>query len=205
MLLAPKFNKVDLPIFDEDVFVAERYSLPVIEKCIDEDATKIVRAACIWTPPDCTMSLDKVLKTTDEQLDILAERCGAFVIEHEWGLYRPPEEERRRFSYYRPSRRVHALNIPQGHILVAEVNRLRNTRSLATSPDDKYRIDAAGQAYDADTSVGNWKLGDVFGYMGNMAISPSRQFKIGEDSAALISPGEQIHLVDIEPRIVRTS
>ncbi len=195
MLLAPRYNGIDLQVYDAGTPVVTSgdlrqigepdsplrhhdRALRLIEANLDLDATQL-------PPPD---KLTDILEKTDDELAEVAKMCGATLIGHEWALLHDPAGN---YSDYQPRRPLDKL-VPQDHIIVAEVDLVRDALTLYSKYarekfPDIYRMITDGiQEYESKES--GWILTDMW----------LPQFVVSETTPG---PQEVIALVDIEPKI----
>ncbi len=196
MLLAPKYPRLDIPVFPPDTPVAIRPEFEYrAEQAIKRDPQNptFIRAAQIRAMGVRMRNLADFLERTDRELDIVAGLCRAFTVEHSWGLYRvQPGEHGGRYDAYLPPR-FSVLRVPRNHILVAEVAAIASARCLADMQDsDEYLQVQAGLA--GYTGTDKFMAADM---------DPG-QFDIGEG----IKEADKVFgiwLADIEPRVSRVS
>jgi|GEM_PF-3139327 hypothetical protein len=139
-----RYNHLDLPIYDPETDI----KFGPLTRALVETVTdpSFVRAVRIRTPRRLG-KLTEALKRTDEELDLLAEHCGAIVIKHEWGLYpMPHRDDNDRIERYRPdARNMRHLGIPRGHIVAAEIPVLPHFEKLP--PEESVRTQKSVDEY----------------------------------------------------------
>jgi hypothetical protein len=127
-------------------------------------------------------SLQTCLEVADQEFAVAADMCGAKVVEHEWGL--KPRTPADTDAY---GRLVYPENlVPEGYVLVAQVQTLPNLMPISAAPDHRHDITQGVEQYQsrqADSSIPT--LND---------ITPA-QFTVQHTPQ-----GSQRWLVDIEPR-----
>lgn len=194
MLLAPRYTGLEIHTYPKDTAVAIRPEFEYrARKATEADSEHpaFIRAARIRTRHVHFMSLAKLLERTDEELDRVAELCGAFTVEHEWGLYPVvPGEYGGRYDEYLPPGSL-CVRMPRRHILVARVAAIPNARRISASEDPQlYARVAEGTAiYNQDPH--KMMLGDI-------SVTQFIVGKSGTDNKDM--PG--VCQPDIEPRIV---
>lgn len=132
-----------------------------------------------------TMNFAELLDKTDTELNAIAQLTGAQVIPHTWGLWKTPTSPRDHRAYGHYTAPPKTLNIPAGHILVAEVDIVRNCTEIEPFSELGKQISQGTSAYRQRPGM---RLFDYYG-AGNL----SHGFTDHE-------PMEQAYVTDIEPR-----
>lgn len=120
MLAVPKYRGLELPIFDE--------SREVLEPGIDTDRigneSKFLRPITV-VAPEVFDGLEKVLAVTDTELQVVADICGAEVINHQWGLIKRSNMPQDFLdALAEPECNWRSDLLPSGYCMVAEVDTL---------------------------------------------------------------------------------
>lgn len=100
----------------------------------------MIRAAALNTPDFAFLSLERILAYADNLFTLYAQKCGATVVRHTWGLA----------AVEPPAAFEHPL-IPAHHSLVAEVEILQNVRPV--SAREAARIDASIRSVEDDPDL----------------------------------------------------
>lgn len=105
-----KYKGLDLPVFNGETPLllskSELYAIDLVEP----EATTILRRVDWMKPAD--MQFPAFLQLAENELERVAEACGAEVVNHEWALY--DHTGIREVSYN--------LDLPPNHTLAAEVS-----------------------------------------------------------------------------------
>jgi hypothetical protein len=153
MLLAPQYNGVNLPIHGPETSVV--YYPWALRNNIQNES--IIRRMRVSAPLRYTGKLDKFLMRTDEELEKVAELCGAEVVPHEWGLYQTRNPNARSYKESTPLR-LRLLGIPKGHLLVANVEFIANANTCEPDDPNSRSITKGLQAYYGQAGL---KLADM--------------------------------------------
>lgn len=98
--------------------------------------TTFVRAIRGRLPADERYHPDTVtelLEVTDRELEVVAELCGGLVVGHEWGLHSLKGKNKGDVEAYEPYLKfAKTINLPEGHILCAEVETIEWTPTPAS-------------------------------------------------------------------------
>lgn len=212
MLLAPKYEGLDLPVHDPDTFVATNRELksPTFAQDFTGNYTvpKIVRAVAIQLKhlAHAPRSAAEMLDRTDRELDAVAELCGALVVGYEWGLYKVDGRDPTYRKYIPALQGLGGIiDLPKNHILVAEVDVVKPTvteQDRALGYDAPWRAEVReGVSEYYGNGSGTYQLFDMrFGCAGSARTD---QFISGAPVTA-VDGAPQTHLVDIEPRFALT-
>lgn len=141
MLLAPRYQGTELPIFPDSTEVV-LYPGGYTPKPGQES---FVRAVRMNTPISMLGHLGRILKRTDQELETVAEYCEAPVVEHTWGLAKINSENARPGRRSEFIVRAHSrLRIPRGYLLAAEVAVVPGAKRLETEDSQNYPSITAG-------------------------------------------------------------
>lgn len=185
MLVAPKYSKIDVPVFNPDTDVVDmRYDPDPIENY----ETTFVRGLRLGIDPraqELFSDLGECLESTDEELQRAANACGAEVVPHSWGLLKLPDN---------PSGRLTELAsyshniVPDGYIVVAEVELIKEMSAML-SISDKITVFEGIKQYKESKKPGELILSDTHTHQYASGVTPS-------------SGGKRVlWLFDIEPVI----
>lgn len=150
-----------------------------------EDQTTLFRVARLVPPAFSLSSLEKILGRADQELQAVAELCGALAVPHTWGLY--------------PCDGVYMQTpIPRHNALVAEVD------IIDPSPDSLRLSERAIRSmqlingvstYNRGRGSGRWGLGDIRveqfildGINRNQPDRPSSSYLLDVDPIFLDTP-----------------
>lgn len=188
MLVAPRYGNVEIPIYPPETDVADKGRIP--EAIARSQGATVVRAAAVVLTKNAqkavvTMSLAELLHKTDTELGEVAKLTGTQVIPHTWGLWKAPDSPRDHRAYGHYTAPPKTLDIPAGHILVAEVDIVRHCTEIEPFSELGKQISKGTSAY---RQLPVMRLCDYYG-AGNL----SRGFTDHE-------PIEQAYVTDIEPR-----
>lgn len=168
---------LDLPVFPSDSEVLNRWQVREIAEHPDN---QVIRYVNIFAGGCRQLTLKKALRTADKEFRRVAEMGGAAVIPHTWGLYpRGP-------SFNPHSTQVEVDLLPQGHLLVAEVDVVRNPIEVDDSTADG--LLEALRGYAQNRKGLSWSDANL------------KQFVHGATS---VQPVPTLWLVDIEPRLYK--
>lgn len=136
VVASPEFRDLDLPVYEEatelvwaqDLFNANNADAgPERNQALPD---RVIRPLQMLVEDTQLLKngLMDILKRTDDELAVVAEMCGAFVVGHEWGLY-PAPQHATQYSGFRP---LPPELLPEDHILVAEVDVIRGTKDIVS-------------------------------------------------------------------------
>jgi hypothetical protein len=189
MLLAPSYHEVDLPVYEADSPLTDPARLEGAETLTSTTFLRAVHADFYTADNSETgIGLKDFLDEADAELERAAGLCRASVAGHRWGLMQQPSDQR---PY------THNLAIPEGHILVAEVDIIRDAvqldllqlpKALSTSVTGTIAVGIGMARYNHGLRRGH-RLIDMM---------PS-QFVLG--TCPKVDDVSRAWLVDIEPRI----
>lgn len=207
----PDYEGPDLPVHSPDTLVATTRHLNqglVGEMTGGYADPTFVRAVMVQLRDlsHAPGSAGELLERTDRELEVVAKACGALVVGHEWGLY-PVEGKGGNYKRYLPANKGLGglIDLPKGHILVAEVQTIRPATEWLSAEEWEERAARAREAVTAGVSAyyenGRYQLFD-------MKYDPARHAKSGPrfDHFMLGRPAGEpegepdIYLVDIDPR-----
>lgn len=100
----------------------------------------MMRSTALDTPDFVFLSLERILEYSDNLFTLYAQKCGAAVVRHTWGLA----------AVEPPAAFKHPL-IPAHHSLVAEVDILQDVRPV--SPSEAARIEAGIRCVEEDPDL----------------------------------------------------
>ena len=155
-----RIGDIVLPVYHHDTLVAPKGGMEAA--VADTRSPRLVRAVMPFVPKSIAElkeqdRIGELLRRTEEEFSIIAKLCGSTVLDHSFGLWRPAQSRTYRDSW--PSSK---LCLPEDHILVAEVDVIKNAHVVAygTAAYDQIRegLDAYGDLdrdlsiYDADYS-----------------------------------------------------
>ena len=169
---------LELPIYDVDTPALSHIGKNIISKIPNETFIRKVRFRSIGS-----LSLKEALNSADYIFDDIANKCGARVIEHNWGLLKTKHQVN---QYYMPAglETKHPKILPKKHLLVAEVHKLEEVSKVGFEEIEK--IDNV--------------LVNMFASADNNKIwtdAHTNQFVIGK--SILDDVQRSLWLVDIEP------
>lgn len=132
MLVAPRYEGLDLPVHDPETFVATwmdtRFPQSFEQVVEGYTVSTFVKAMMIQLNnlSHAPGSAAELLEKTDQELEKVAELCGALVAGYEWGLY-PVEGKDQHYKRYLPAAKGLGgiITLPKNHILVAEVDTIK--------------------------------------------------------------------------------
>jgi hypothetical protein len=132
-------------------------------------------------------SIQDALDATDIELRAVADMTGSRVVDHQWGLYRLPEDHpsNRLPEGQWPSNTI--LHPPQGFWLVAEVATVHGARKLRRKSKRYKELDAITSDYEYDRRVGG---------LPRLTDMNASQFLKGRTNGS-----RGLTLGDIEPRV----
>lgn len=181
-----------IDIFGPETRIITNVAASNIAACVSDTEDSFLRA-CKFELPEGMKSLPlaEILRRTDHELQQVAVACGATVLAHTWGLYKPERVRSTRFGCYRPGERSYAAQtLGTGNILAAKVPVLRGYVELDdnTAKTFKPHFDQVTEGV-ARYDSGHCKNSDDFYQIRDM---DNRQFMIHPETKDVV-------LVDIEP------
>ncbi|MBW3569077.1 hypothetical protein KY385_03015 [Candidatus Parcubacteria bacterium] len=187
MIAVHHFSGLELPVYSPETVVVNRGNFEAQATRASEST--FIRPAYLEIDEDRHGSLKGVIDTTNEDLEVIANGCGALVVGHQFGLYKIDGSNLKTYERYIP-RRLPRQFFPRGYILVAEVEIVRDSAPVNALPDELStpfveRILKGVDSYRLGKDYGLWDIGpDQF-------LAPT------EDLSS------SLWLVDIEPRFDR--
>lgn len=130
-------------------------------------------------------NVESLLDTADTGFRRMAAFCGANVVEHEWALYRPSDFNKRNYMDFHEWSKTYKF-IPEGTLLIAEVERIGNAETVSRHSTTGSDLEAAESIYRQQTHTGGYYMGDM----------DPRQFVKSPDATNPLD--EQLTLVDID-------
>ncbi|HYF96425.1 MAG TPA: hypothetical protein VD947_00100 [Patescibacteria group bacterium] len=200
MVVAPKYQGIEIPLHGPEVDVPGFLDFPTAIR--EHEGPTFIRPIGIYfmgiesgsaqERSIAKLGLSKILDMTDTELQEVAGLCEASIVGHQWGLHKVPEKKQEILSRYNPHP-VPLLSrlLPEGHIVVAEVDVIKGSTRLPSNIREKIRL--GNQRY-RTKATNQPKLFDT----------RERQFMVEylEDADEYNDQNRKTWLVDIEPRFL---
>lgn len=185
MLLAPRYQGLDLPIHGPETEVISKGELKAPEFDAKQLQTPSFIRQIVAVVYGTEITLVDLLKKTDEELEIAAEYAGATVVGHQWGL----APAKKGFEHVGFTDKT-IKGVPEGHHLVAEVDTILPSGYLITSFKLLSERRQLKQGINEYNELAGTRLNDI----------NSDQFVYGTPAAASKQDND-MWLLDIEPRL----
>lgn len=183
---------IEIATYGPDERIITNISASNIYASVSDHDQSFLRACKFELPEGMkSLPLTEILRRTDHELQQVAVACGATVLAHTWGLYKPERVRSARFGCYRPGERSYAAQtLGTGNILAAKVPVLRGYVELDddTTKTFKPYFDQVTEGV-ARYDSGHCKNSDDFYQIRDM---DNRQFMIHPETKDVV-------LEDIEP------